>query len=197
MSLTRKMLKSMNLTEEQVESIIEEHTNVVNALKEERDSLKEDAEKLKATEKALEDAKKRLESDDSQDRLEKLQKEFDDYKQTVTAKETKLAKEKARTQILKDAGLPSNWIDRASKSINLDDIKLNENGEVEGLEELVGKIKEEWSDVIGKVETQGANISKPPMNSGKGTMSKEDIMKIKDTSERQKAMLENREVFGI
>ena len=197
MSLTRKMLKGMNLTEEQVESIIEEHSAVVNALKDERDAYKEDAEKLKETEKALEEATKKLESDTSKADLEKLQKEYDDFKSSVNEKETKQKKTELRKKILKDAGIPDNWIDRASKSISLDDIKLDKEGNAEDSDKIIDKIKEEWSDVIGKVETKGANVSKPPANTGKGTITKEDIMKIKDTNERQQAILDNRELFGI
>lgn len=197
MSLTRKMLKGMGLTEEQVETIIEEHTTVVNALKDERDSYKEDAEKLKETEKALEKATKQLESDNSKAELEKLQKEYDEYKATVSEKETKATKQEIRKKLLKDAGIPANWIDRASKSISLDDIKLDKEGNAEDSDKIIDKIKEEWSDVIGKVETKGANVSNPPANTGKGTTTKEDIMKIKDTNERQQAILDNRELFGI
>lgn len=197
MSLTRNMLKGMGLNEEQVESIIDEHISVVSALKDERDKYKNDAEKLNETQKALEDAQKKLDADDSQERLAKLQKEYDDFKNAVNEKETKLSKENARKKILNDAGIPANWIDRASKSINLDEIKLNKNGDVDNAKDLVEKIKTEWADVIGNIQKQGANVSNPPANTGKGTMSKEDIMNIKDTNERQKAMIENRELFGI
>lgn len=197
MALTRKMLKGMGLTEEQVESIIEEHSATVSALKDERDDYKEKAEKLKDTEKALAEATKKLESDNSQEQLEKLQKEYDDYKKSVSEKESKEAKEKARIKLLSDAGIPENWKERASKSISLDDIVINKDGEIKGADDLISKIKAEWSDVIGKVDTKGANVSKPPMNNGKGTMSKDEIFKIKDASERQKAIFENREAFGI
>ena len=191
------MLKGMGLTEEQVESIIEEHSATVSAIKDDRDAYKESAEKLKETEKALAEATKKLESDDSHEKLEKLQKEYEDYKKSVSEKELKSAKEKALKKILKDAGIPDKWTDRASKSVSLEEIKMNEKGEPEDNKELVERIKTEWADVIGKVETQGANVSNPPSNDGKGTTTKEDIMKIKDTGERQKAILENRELFGF
>lgn len=197
MGLSRKFLKGMGLTEEQVESIIEEHSATVSAIKDDRDAYKESAEKLKETEKALAEATKKLESDDSHEKLEKLQKEYEDYKKSVSEKELKSAKEKALKKILKDAGIPDKWTDRASKSVSLEEIKMNEKGEPEDNKELVERIKTEWADVIGKVETQGANVSNPPSNDGKGTTTKEDIMKIKDTNERQKAILENRELFGF
>ncbi len=46
MALTRKSLKAMGLTDEQIDSVIEMHAETVEALKEQRDTYKADAEKL-------------------------------------------------------------------------------------------------------------------------------------------------------
>ena len=46
MALTRKALKAMGLTDEQVDSIVEMHVETTDALKEQRDAFKADAEKL-------------------------------------------------------------------------------------------------------------------------------------------------------
>ena len=46
MALTRKLLKGMGLTEEQVETIIDAHTETVDGIKKERDTYKADALKL-------------------------------------------------------------------------------------------------------------------------------------------------------
>ena len=51
MALTRKALKAMGLTEEQVDSIIEAHTETVDALKSMVNAYKADAEKLPGVEK--------------------------------------------------------------------------------------------------------------------------------------------------
>ena len=197
MALTRNMLKGMGLNDEQIESIIESHSATVSALKDDRDAYKEEVEKSKDAIKELESLKKKIESDDSHDKLEKLQKEFDDYKQKVTEKESKVAKEEARKNLLSEVGIPEKWRERASRSVSLDEIELDDDGKIKDVQIIKDKLKEEWADVIGTVKTEGANISNPPMNRGKGSMSKEDIMNIKDTNERQKAILENREVFGI
>ena len=58
MALTRKALKAMGLTEEQVDSIIEAHTETVDGLKEQIKTYKADAEQLPAVRKELEDMKK-------------------------------------------------------------------------------------------------------------------------------------------
>lgn len=44
MALTRKSLKAMGLTDEQVDGVIEAHTETVEALKNQRDTYKADAE---------------------------------------------------------------------------------------------------------------------------------------------------------
>ena len=57
MSLTRKSLKAMGLTDEQVDSIIEMHTDTVDGLKADVSKYKSDAEKLAGVEKELNDLK--------------------------------------------------------------------------------------------------------------------------------------------
>ena len=46
MALTRKLLKGMGLTDEQVDTIIEAHTDTVDGLKADVSRYKADAEKL-------------------------------------------------------------------------------------------------------------------------------------------------------
>ena len=57
-------------------------------------------------------------------------------------------------------------------------------------------VKEEWSDHITTEETQGTESHNPPAG-GKPTKTKEEIMNIKDSAERQKAIAENATLFGI
>ena len=57
MALTRKLLKGMGLTDEQVDTIIEAHTDTVDGLKADVSKYKSDAEKLAGVEKALNDLK--------------------------------------------------------------------------------------------------------------------------------------------
>lgn len=57
MALSRKSLKAMGLTDEQVDSIIEMHAETVDGLKEEIHKYKADAEKLPGVQKELDDLK--------------------------------------------------------------------------------------------------------------------------------------------
>ena len=53
MALTRKLLKGMGLSDEQVDTIIEAHTDTVDGLKADVSKYKSDAEKLAGVEKEI------------------------------------------------------------------------------------------------------------------------------------------------
>ena len=94
MALTRKLLKGMGLTEEQMDTIIEAHTDTVDGLKSDLARYKADAEKLPGVQAELENLKAK--GDDGwKDKHDKVKKEFDDYKREQMQKETKSAKESA------------------------------------------------------------------------------------------------------
>ena len=60
--------------------------------------------------------------------------------------------------------------------------------------DLKKSLKEEWSDFIVTDGKEGAGTATPPAGSGP-KKTKEEILAIKDTAERQAAMLENKELF--
>lgn len=196
MSLTRKMLKGMSLTDEQIDTIIEAHTETVDALKEERNLYKADAEKLPAVQRELNDLKNK-EDDGYEQKYNDLKKEYDDYKAAEKAKADNLAKEQAYKELLKEAGIAEKRIPAIMKVTDLKDITLTKEGKLKDADKLTEGIKEEWSDFVVSEQKQGAKTATPPSGSHSGSMTKEEIMKIKDTSERQKAMAENHELFGF
>lgn len=200
MALTRKMLSAMGIEEDKQDEIINAHTETVNALKEERDSYKSDAQKLKSIQTEFETLKESMKNDDKSpykvkyeakvEELENLQKEFDDYKTDVSNKETLANKKNMYRQLLKDSGVVDKRIDSILKVTNFDSFELDKDGGLKNKNDLVENIKSEWADFIGNVSEQGAKTPNPPTNNGGSTMTKADIMKIKDTSERQKAWAE-------
>lgn len=94
MGLTRKGLHAMGLTEEQVDSIIEAHSETVDGLKDKLKTAEADANKLAAVQKELDELKAKGD-DGYKEKYESEKKAFDEYKKTVTEKEMKAAKEGA------------------------------------------------------------------------------------------------------
>ena len=81
MGLTRSMLKGMGLTDEQIGAIIEEHINVVDGLKQERDKLKDKIDSLEEIKDENKNLKEELKGkDDYQKKYEKLEAEYSDFK---------------------------------------------------------------------------------------------------------------------
>jgi predicted nuclease with TOPRIM domain len=192
MSLTRKMLKGMGLTEEQVDSIIEEHTAVTDALKEKATQYEADAKRLASVEKELNDLK--AGGDDWEEKYNAEHKAFEDYKKDIEGK-AELDKVKAAYKaLLKAQNVSEKRIDTIIKLTDFADLRLTKEGKIANEDKVIEKIKEDWSDLISTESEHGTNVETPP--SGSKTMTREEIMKIKDTSKRQEAIANNLELFG-
>ena len=135
----------MNLTDEQVDTIIEAHTDTVDGLKSEIDTLKKDGRDLAEVRKQLENAEKELETakkDGWKDKHDAVKKEFDEYKASQTAKETAVAKEKAVRAYFEKQNITGQSLEIAMKG-SKDEIaalELDENGGIKddkALKELV------------------------------------------------------------
>lgn len=196
MSLTRKMLKAMELDDDKISQIIDAHQSTIDEIANERDSYKAEAEKYKAEsekivslEQELEDAKKEVE------KLKGIEDEFSNYKADVDAKATQAAKEKAYREMLREAGISEKRFDSIIKVSDLSKVEIDGDGRLKDSENLMNRIKEEWADFIVTEGLKGVDTPTPPANTGGSKMSKEEIMKIKDTAARQQAMLENKELF--
>ena len=207
MGLSRKSLKAMGLTEEQQDSIIEMHLETVNGLKEkltaaegERDSLQgaqKELDVLRAKQGAETDWKGKYEKAVSD--LEKEKKAFSDYKTEQTEKATKAAKESAVKAYFEGKNITGGNLSIAMRGARdeIAGIELDENGKIKDSATLDALIDGEFSALVIKDTPKGANTPTPPGNGGKTKMTVEEIDAITDTTERQKAMLENHELFGF
>jgi hypothetical protein len=137
-------------------------------------------------------------SEGLQSKYDKLKNDFDTYKGEQEAKETRIQKQDAYKEILKKAGIPEKRFAVILKTVDLDDLKISSDGKLENADKVEKSVKEEWSDFIVTTQETGVNSANPPTNNaGKSTMTKKEIMEIKDTAERQKAIAENHELFGF
>lgn len=128
-----------------------------------------------------------------------LKDDFEAYKKDITAKESEATKNNAYKALLKEAGVSEKRLETVLKAEkpNISGLEMGEDGKFKDSDKILENIKNEWADFITTTETKGAETPTPPSNNGGGKMTKADIMKIKDTSERQKAIAENHELFGI
>ena len=196
MALTRKLLKGMGLTDEQVDTIIEAHTDTVDGLKADVSKYKTDAEKLSDVQKELDDLKAK--GDDGwKEKHDKLKGDFDNYKKDVEAKETHSKKVEAYKAILKDASLSEKGIEKAIKYAEWDKIELEADGKLKGASDHIKAAKEEWAEYVTTTTTTGANTSTPPANNGGSGNGKtrEEILAIKDGSVRRMEMAKNAHLF--
>ena len=193
MTLTRSMLKGMSLTDEQVSAIIDAHTESIDALKKQRDDFKETADKLKDVQKELDDLKK---GKDWKAEHDKLKKEFDEFKTSTAAEKAENAKREAVREAAKKAGLSESGIAKAVKYTDLSKVELDDEGKAKDPDKLAADIKTEWGDYTATTSKKGATVETPP-GTGKAQRTKEEILAIKDTAERQKAIAENHEMFGF
>ena len=178
MALTRKLLKGMGLTDEQVDTIIEAHTDTVDGLKADVSKYKTDAEKLSDVQKELDDLKAK--GDDGwKEKHDKLKGEFDKYKGDIEAKETKAKVNNAVRSYLESKSITGDNLDLAMMacesiiaSAELDGDKLKDTTALDTL------VDSKFKRLVTTTTTKGANTATPPANNGKSGVTKEDFQKM-------------------
>ena len=162
MALTRKLLKGMGLTEEQVDTIIEAHTDTVDGLKADIDKYKGDAAKLPGVQKELDDLKAAGDGG-YKEKYEKEHKAFEDFKTAQTAKETRQAKETAYRELLKAAGVSEKRIPAILKVTDLNGIEMD-GDKIKDADKHTKTVKTEWAEFVESSNTTGASTTTPPAN---------------------------------
>ena len=194
MALTRKFLAALGIEADKIDEIITAHTETVDALKTERDKYKTDSETLADVTKERVEYKKtaeKSEKDPYKVKYEALKEDFDAFKADIEKSKSAEQKTNAFKALLKDIGVAEKRIDAVVRVTDMDSIKLDSDGKIEGASDLKKTMKEEWSDFIQTTSTKGAVVANPPQNIGGSTAkTREEIRKIKDTTERQKAWAE-------
>ncbi len=126
------------------------------------------------------------------------EKALTDYKAQQTQKDAHAAKEAKFRELLKSAGVLDKYADRVVRlsGEDIDKLELDEKGEVKDAKKHADSLKADWSDFVGTTTTTGAKVDTPPTNTG-SKMTKEQIINIKDATERQAAIAANPEAFGL
>ena len=209
----RTILNEAGITDENVETAVTKlvrlHLDVIEPLKSENDTI---SGKDKAIEKLKEQLEKTtteletLKKDDYKSKYEslaaekeKLQKEYDDYKGEQTAKATKAAKEKAVRDYFKSKGTISEEnLEIAMRGMRdeIDAAEITDKviKDTKPFDTLIGGT---YANLFKQTETKGTATPTPIETKGGAKKTKEEILSIKDVSERQNAIAENHELFGF
>ena len=195
MALTRKLLKGMGLTDEQVDTIIEAHTDTVDGLKADVSKYKADAEKLPGIQKQLDDLKAAGDGG-YKEKYEKEHSDFEAFKTDITAKESEAAKEKAVRAYFESKNITGANLDLAMRGCGEEMAALELDGEkIKDTKSLDTLIEGTYKGLVSTTQTKGANPATPPANTGGGAMTKDQIMEIKDRAERRAAIAANINLF--
>ena len=193
MALTRKLLKGMGLTDEQVDTIIEAHTDTVDGLKADVTRYKADAEKLPGVQKQLDDLKAAGDGG-YKEKYEKEHSAFEAFKTDITAKESKAAKEKAVRAYFESKNITGANLDLAMRGCGEEMSALELDGEkIKDTKSLDDLVDGTYKSLVSKPAVRldmGARL-----NEGGKPMTKDEIMKIADRTERRAAIAANMDLF--
>lgn len=203
MALTRKSLKAMGLTDEQVDSIVEMHSETVDGLKDKLKTAEEKANKLDDVQKELDDLKAKK-GDDYKAKYEQEHKDFEAYKKDVTAKETKAAKEAAVKAYFESKNITGANLSIAMRGARDEIDAITLDGEnIKDTSALDALVAGEYAGLVVTKSKQGAATATPPANTGGGKLTKADIYKKDDngrylmsTAERQAALAKNPDLLN-
>ena len=178
MALTRKSLKAMGLTDDQVDSIIEMHSETVDGLKEQVNTYKADAEKLPNVQKELDDLKAAGDGG-FKEKFEKEHSDFENFKKTIQEKETKAAKESAAKAFFESKGITGNSLEIAMRGSSAEIAALDLDGEkIKDSSALDALVNGTFKALVSTTTTKGANIPNPPVTSPNKAYSADDIRKM-------------------
>lgn len=185
MAITRKSLAAMGIEEPKAEEIVASHLETVDGLKEVIENLKKDADKAKSLQEELDEAKAELgkgyekqfaemkeKYESMKEKYDKVREDFDTFKSEQAAKDEKVKKTSAYRDLLKETGISDKHMGLVMEVLEgrkkIDEIKLTEDGKVDGADALMESLKKDFGIYIVDEQVRGADTSSPPSNTGSG-----------------------------
>lgn len=164
MALTRNFLKAMGLNDEQINSVIEAHADTVDALKKERDDWKGKAATVETLTRERDEAVEKLSKAGD---VQKVQKEFDDYKAGVERDKTNAKKSAALTAAFEQAGVKREAFRKAMlRGWDMDKVELDDNGAIKDMDGLKATVEKDYADFIATSEDKPLPSNNPPSGGG-------------------------------
>lgn len=198
-------LKAQGLTEEQISFVMAENGKDLKKLQKENDNLSADRDTWKEKAEAAETTLKGFEGVD----LETMQKELSDWKQKATEAEKKAQEqiyERDFADALKTEFEGIKFSSEAAKRAIMAEVKEAglklKDGKILGLNDLISHMKEKDASAFidegqQKAQQNAARFTQPFQRQNQsGGITKDQIMGIKDASERQSAIAANIHLFG-
>jgi hypothetical protein len=180
-------------TEEIENRLVALHLGVVDPLKDDLTKYKADAEKLPSVQKQLDDLKAAGDGG-YKEKYEKEHSAFETYKSTVTAKESKAAKEKAVRAYFESKNITGANLDLAMRGCGEEMAALELDGEkIKDTKSLDALVDGTYKGLVSKQTVRfdtGARF-----NGGGKPMTKDEIMQITDRAERRAAIAANMDLF--
>lgn len=162
MAFTREFIRSaakesgVEIPKEFEDALVQEHLSARNTYAEKQVKAWQDEHPAETAPK-VEDS----------EQYKALQKQFDDYKADVSAKETRAAKKAAGRDILKAAGVPEKQLDILLAAYDVDKIELDETGKAKDVDGLTTAAKTQFASFIPTVTESGTNFATPPATPAK------------------------------
>lgn len=156
MAFTRKFLKALGLEDDKIDTIMEEHTSVTDALKKERDGYKTEADKLPEVQKQLDEKQK---NDDGKD----YKQLYTDLVKANEAEKERAGKSGAYKDLLKSAGVAEKFWPLILKANTADIDKIEFDGDkVKDAEAMVETMKTNLSAYIPTTHVENPGVDTPP-----------------------------------
>lgn len=203
--ISRKFLTALGIEDDKADEIMTAYSDAISEVKAERDELKSEKQTLKDVKANFEKLKKDYdELKDSMEngkspykvKYEAIKEEFEAYKAEQEKAKSHATKAEAFKALLKEIGVADKRIDAVLRVSDIDNLEMDGDS-IKDADKVKKAAAEEWADFIETTTTKGAETPKPPANNGGSKMTKEEIFKIKDATERQQAIADNHELFGF
>lgn len=193
-------LKEQGLTDEQIKFVMAENGKDVEKAKADLSSVTAERDKFKSQAEAAEETLKKFEGvdvDSVKEEVERWKKKAEEQEKNYTEEIYKRDFKDALNKELEGVKFSS---EAAKKSIMAEiesaGLKLN-NGKILGLNDLLVQMKEaDKTAFVSEAEDKKPKFTDPMGSGSEGaTLTKAEILKIKDSGERQRAIAQNINLF--
>lgn len=192
--MNREFLRGLGVTEDIIPQIINQHHDALRPLREKADKADELQQTVDGLNEELKNRDTQLNAlqEKAKDN-EDLNAELEKYKQQNEQKTTEI-KQLQLNNAIKVEALKHNVVDADAfiKLVDTSKVKLNEDGTFEGLDSLITESTEKMPYLFTDTKPLGKPL---PVGGQPQAMTKEQIMAVSDTAERQKLIRENMNLF--